>query len=65
MTYLLIIYLALKTTDIPRGISNNKMINNSVTISLNQNYPNLFNPTTTIFFSTTENTELVIYNMKG
>jgi len=35
---------------------------------LNQNYPNPFNPTTTISFSTTEsteNTELVIYNIKG
>jgi len=36
---------------------------------LNQNYPNPFNPTTTISFSLTtedtENTELVIYNIKG
>jgi len=35
---------------------------------LQQNYPNPFNPTTTISFSTTEsteNTELVIYNLKG
>lgn len=38
------------------------------TFSLNQNYPNPFNPTTTISFTTTENTvntEIVIYNIKG
>jgi len=38
-------------------------------ISLFQNYPNPFNPSTTISFSiateNTENTELVIYNLKG
>ena len=36
---------------------------------LNQNYPNPFNPTTTISFTlnteNTENTKLVIYNLKG
>ena len=33
---------------------------------LNQNYPNPFNPSTTISFQlNTENTELIIYNLKG
>ncbi|MCK5052042.1 MAG: T9SS type A sorting domain-containing protein [Candidatus Cloacimonetes bacterium] len=39
----------------------------NVNFNLN-NYPNPFNPTTTISFSTselTENTELIIYNLKG
>ena len=39
-----------------------------ITSKLRQNYPNPFNPTTTISFTTTEsteNTELVIYNIKG
>ncbi len=39
-----------------------------LTTKLNGNYPNPFNPVTTISFSTTENTEnteLVIYNLKG
>ena len=61
-------YLVLKITDIPTGISNDEMTDTPVTLSLNQNYPNPFNPTTTISFSTTEsteNTELVIYNLKG
>ncbi len=38
-------------------------------ITLHQNYPNPFNPSTTISFElnteNTENTELIIYNMKG
>ncbi len=38
-------------------------------IKLYQNYPNPFNPTTTISFSltteSTENTEIIIYNLKG
>ena len=38
-------------------------------IVLHQNYPNPFNPSTTISFSltteSTENTELIIYNLKG
>ncbi len=35
--------------------------------SLSQNYPNPFNPETTISFTTenTENTEVIIYNLKG
>lgn len=35
--------------------------------SLSQNYPNPFNPETTIYFTTenTENTELIIFNIKG
>ncbi len=38
-----------------------------VVIGLGNNYPNPFNPTTKISFTTmsTENTELVIYNIKG
>ncbi|MDO9576503.1 MAG: T9SS type A sorting domain-containing protein [Candidatus Cloacimonadales bacterium] len=42
---------------------------NAITAVLHQNYPNPFNPSTTISFQlnteTTENTELVIYNLKG
>ena len=39
-----------------------------IVTALEGNYPNPFNPTTTISFSTmesTENTEIVIYNLKG
>jgi len=40
-----------------------------VEVSLHQNYPNPFNPSTTISFElnteNTENTELIIYNIKG
>ena len=48
--------------------SDEDVIEIPVTSSLYQNYPNPFNPTTTISFTTTEsteNTELVIYNIKG
>ena len=61
-------YVVLKITDNPTGINDNEMIDALVTSSLHQNFPNPFNPSTTISFLTkelTENTELAIYNMKG
>ena len=45
----------------------NQLDDISPKIYLSQNYPNPFNPTTTIKFTVenTENTELIIYNIKG
>jgi len=48
--------------------TDDEVIEVTLSFSLNGNYPNPFNPNTTISFTTTElteNTELVIYNMKG
>ena len=50
----------------PTGTSENLIL--PLVNSLSNNYPNPFNPVTTISFSTTEtdqNTELTVYNMKG
>jgi len=47
----------------PTSIENNTIIHSVIKM---WNYPNPFNPSTTISFSiNTENTELVIYNLKG
>ena len=52
----------------PVGIDN-EVIESPNNFSLNQNFPNPFNPTTTISFQlnteNTEDTKLVIYNIKG
>jgi hypothetical protein len=55
----------IKIYDTGTGANNNEVM--KIDFQLN-NYPNPFNPTTTISFSTTEsteNTELTIYNVKG
>jgi hypothetical protein len=48
------------------GIENSVVLQEKISVS---NYPNPFNPSTTISFSliseSTENTELIIYNLKG
>jgi flagellar hook assembly protein FlgD len=51
-------------------IGQNEIADNTIssTTRLGANYPNPFNPTTTIYFSlaeNTENVEIAIYNIKG
>lgn len=53
----------------PIGSNENTIPNSTSLISHLSNYPNPFNPTTTITFNltteSTENTEIIIYNLKG